>query len=76
MNDAAHSELVSDESLIHNALQRWANYIETGTVTLTAKDAQQAKRPFKALDHQQMKLVVRLRDLAAQYEQTQYEQNR
>jgi hypothetical protein len=68
MNDAANSELESDESLIQNALQMWANYIETGTVMLTAKDAEKAKKPFKSLDLHQMKLVVRLRDLAAQYE--------
>lgn len=58
----------SDENLIHTALQMWANYIETGNVALTAKDAQNASKPFKALDLHQMKLVIRLRELAAKYD--------
>lgn len=61
-------ERESDESLIRNALTMWANYIETGNVVLSAKDAQQARKPFKALDHQQMKLVIRLRELAEKHD--------
>lgn len=58
----------SDDSLIRNALHMWANYIETGNIALSAKDAQQANKPFKALDLPQMKLVVRLRELAEKHD--------
>ena len=42
----------------------WANYIETGNPVLTAQDAEKQKKPFKALSSDQMRLVVRLRELA------------
>ena len=58
----------SDERLIRNALQMWANYIETGNLALSALDAQQAKKPFRALDLHQMKLVIRLRELAEKHD--------
>lgn len=43
MNDQKDSELV------FSALNYWANYVETGEVTLSAQDAQSSKRPFNAL---------------------------
>lgn len=58
----------TDEHLVRNALQMWANYIETGNVNLSAKDAQAARKPFRALGVDQMKLVIRLRELAAKYD--------
>lgn len=46
------------------ALKCWANYIETGDISLSAQDAQRMKKPFKALTHEQMALIVRLHKLA------------
>ena len=57
-----------DEVLVRNALQMWANHIETGTVTLSAKDAKAVGKPFKALDSYQMKMVIRLRELADKFD--------
>lgn len=57
----------TDDELICNALQMWANHIETGNVVLSATDAKQARKPFKALDAHQMKLVIRLRELAERF---------
>ena len=54
----------TDADLICNALHLWANYIETRNVLLSAQDAQAQNKPFKALSTDQMKLVVRLRELA------------
>lgn len=55
---------MTDPELVSNALHLWANYIETGNVNLSATDAKQARRPFKALTTEQMEIVVRLRKLA------------
>jgi hypothetical protein len=38
--------------------------VETGEITLNAQDAQNSKRPFNALSHDQMTIVLRLRNLA------------
>lgn len=70
-------EKMSDASIMAQALNMWANYVETGTVTLSAKEAQEryerAKNdrfrradiaPPRALDEDQMRLVMRLRNLA------------
>lgn len=54
----------TDHELIRTALHLWANHIETGNVALSARDAVHAHKPFKALSNDQMKLVVRLRELA------------
>jgi hypothetical protein len=53
-----------DSELLFYALHNWANYVETGEVTMSAKDAQNAKHPFNALSREQMAMVLRLRDLA------------
>lgn len=53
-----------DSELVFYALGYWANYVETGEITLSAQDAQNAKRPFKALSQDQMVMVLRLRNLA------------
>lgn len=54
----------SDKLLVAVALQLWANYIETGSMILSAKDCEQQGKSFKALTIVQMKKVVRLRELA------------
>ena len=58
---------MNDSELQCNALQMWANYIETGAVTTSAKDAKNAGREIdiRALNENQMMLVLRLRGLAA-----------
>lgn len=53
-----------DSQLEFYALSNWANYIETGDVCMSAQDAQNCKRPFKALGMDQMAFVLRLRNLA------------
>jgi hypothetical protein len=57
---------LADGELIQQALSMWANHIETATIEFSAIDAEAAKKPFKALSLDQMKLVIRLRELAAQ----------
>lgn len=58
-----------DEVLAAYALNLWANWIETGDVALSASDAKQAGRPFNAPTLDQMRLIVRLRDLAHGFNQ-------
>lgn len=55
---------MSDNELAAYALDMWANYVETGEVNCSAKDAEERKRPFNALTMEQMKGVIRLRELA------------
>ena len=55
---------MSDEQLIARSLIIWANYIETGDMSMSALDAKNAKLTFNALHVDQMKLIIRLRDLA------------
>lgn len=55
----------TDEQKIGYALGLWANYIETGNILLCAEDAEKQGEKVKALNLEQMKTVVRLRDLAA-----------
>lgn len=45
-------------------LNMLANFIETGDAIMSAQDASARKKPFKALDVDQMEKVVRLRRLA------------
>jgi len=56
----------NDNELKYYALNFWANYIETGDAIMSAKDARNCGEDMKinALDLDQMKMVVRLRDLA------------
>lgn len=62
----------TDQAVKAHALQMWANYVETGNVLLSAEDAEsqnKCRRPnerisIKALTPSQMKLVIRLRDMA------------
>ena len=61
----------TDGQLIHHALHMRANLIETGNPLFSAIDAQNQNRSrpahellqIKALDINQMKLVIRLREL-------------
>ena len=69
---------VLDKNLISQALKFWANHIETGNLTLNAKDielilkSEDKKDPYrmrtkgeiKALSEDQMELVLRLRKLS------------
>lgn len=55
----------TDRQLTCHALTMWANYIETGDVVRSAADNANMKEPVKALTLDQMRMVVRLRDLAA-----------
>lgn len=57
--------IMSDSELIQHALYMWANYIETGDVVLSATDADTIGQAPKALDTHQMKMVIRLRELAS-----------
>lgn len=54
----------TDGDLRAQALNMWANYIETSNPILSARDATEQKLPFKALDDSQKRLVLRLRKLA------------
>ncbi len=54
-----------DRQIIAYALDLWANFIQTGELTMSAQDAERAGEPIKALSTDQMKMVIRLRDLAA-----------
>ncbi len=56
---------LNDSELINMALNMWANHIETGQTHLSAKDAEASKQYFKALDSNQMALVIRLRNLGS-----------
>lgn len=54
----------TDAELILLALNRWANELESGDANLSAVDAEAAGKKFKALNLDQMKTVIRLRELA------------
>ena len=55
-----------DNQIISYALNMWANYIETGDVTISASDAIHFKQNEKvqSLTIDQQKFCIRLRDLA------------
>ena len=55
----------TDQEKISYALNVWANYIETGDVTLCAADAKHFGVQGKTLNKDQLALVKRLRELAA-----------
>jgi hypothetical protein len=59
------TDMDDDATLTYMALVGYANWIETGDFCLSALDASNAKKPFKALASNQMRRVLRLRDLAA-----------
>ena len=54
----------TDASLIRQGLTMWANHIETGDCCLGAIDAKRQEKEINALSLEQMKLVVRIRELA------------
>lgn len=60
----------SNPELIAFALNMWANFIETDNPVLSARDAQQSGQPYSALSADQMRLVIRLRDLAAEHQRS------
>ena len=56
-----------DEVIIAHALNMWANYVETGSTLRSAIDTARINDGVdiaRPLDLQQMKLVIRLRELA------------
>ncbi len=55
---------LKNKELMAYTLNCFANHIETGNIEMSAIEAQNMRKPFKALNQLQMKLVVRLRDLA------------
>jgi hypothetical protein len=55
----------NERNLISQALSMWANWIETGDISLSAIDASNMKKPFNALDSYQYEIIVRLRALSA-----------
>jgi hypothetical protein len=55
---------LSNRQLIAQAVDFWANHIETGDMTLSAVEAQHRKKPFNALEKSQMQLVLRLRKIS------------
>jgi len=57
----------SDNRLIYYALGYWANWIETGNITMSAADAINCgeRNKLQSLTLEQQKFVTRLRDLAA-----------
>ena len=59
------SEEDDDSTLVYMALVGYANWIETGDFCLSALDAANIGRPFKALNSDQMRRVLRLREIAA-----------
>ncbi len=59
---------MSDDHLISYALSMWANYIETGDTSLSATDVQQGVGgTINALTTEQMRHIVRLRDLSYKF---------
>lgn len=54
----------TDKELRYWALHFWANYIETGKPTFSAKDAIERGILPNALDEGQLKTVARIRELA------------
>jgi len=55
----------TDEQKIYFALCMWANYIETGDIGISAVDAEDRGLKVKGLDLEQMKTVIRIRELAS-----------
>jgi len=54
----------SKESKAGYALCLWANHIETGDLTLCAKDAEKTGEKVNALTRDQMEMVLELRKLS------------
>ena len=64
MFDDEKDDVDDDATIVYRSLTMYANWIETGDVLLSAVDAAGRKMPFKALDVDQMGMVVRLRRMA------------
>lgn len=54
----------ADEQKISHALSMWANHIETGDICVSAEDAIKRGMKTKPLRGDQMRFVLRLRELA------------
>lgn len=53
-----------DNMIRYQSLTYWANWIETGNMHLSAADAKERGEPYNVLHTDQMRLIVRLRDMA------------
>lgn len=55
-----------DQDVVSCALSMWANYIQTGDVTLSPQDAKNrgCDDRVKVLSDEQMRFVLRLRDMS------------
>jgi hypothetical protein len=60
----------TDAELISTALNAWGNMLETGNPEYNAVEASEAGAAFRALTLDEMKLVIRVRDLATQFLET------
>jgi hypothetical protein len=58
-----------DNHVISYALNGWANWIETHDMSVSSADALKMKQTdlLRPLSHDQMKFVVRLRELSNEY---------
>ena len=64
----------TDGQVIAHALDMWANYIESGDPVLSAKDKHDMGYTLQPLDTDQMKLIIRLRDLSAKHAHIQFKE--
>lgn len=64
------NDSTTDAELIHRALTMWRCYIQTGNPVLSTADVHMMGQPEKArqLTADQQEFVLRLTDLAAQYQ--------
>lgn len=56
----------TDQQLISNALNMWANYVETGNVAMSAKTAKEMNEEVYTLNFRQRELVDRMRKSATE----------
>ena len=56
----------TDQQLISHALNMWANYVETGNVSMSAKTAKEMNEEVNTLNSRKKELVDRMRKLAAE----------
>ncbi len=55
---------MTDNELKFYAYNGYANWLETGNMSLSAENAQRQMKPFNALNSNQMRMVLRLRKMA------------
>ncbi len=60
-------EDMPDNQLIYWALNMWANWIETDDINMSATDAANMEKRINPLTTEQMRHIVRLRDLSHRF---------